>query len=355
MLSKLLVISLFSDAYSGIVHPPAVSHYNCSDGNYYVFQSSFRSISFNTDGGAISMTPYVSVRILIEESLFDKCSSLTSGGGVFISSTLGSIFLKKVCGYDCWSTANQFGFFLSGLTKPNVCQLVSITKCASQALSRTAAVYFQNGIQNHTSTNSSNNQLTSYSGCYSNVAAQLNWEFSTIVNNYAHTSVCLYFVSSATSVSYQIFNSNFVSNNSPSLSVLCYDRAILYIRSSFFNDNSGFLLGNNAYTTSSYLYNCYLFHNANSVSVAAVTLSNSTIRTTSGSTLSIGHFATYMCYNKDIIDILNENNAMKSPAQTIPPPPTDCFLESSPNSVLHINSVLSFLYISSVYLSMNIE
>jgi len=354
MLSKLLVTSLFSDAYSGIEHPPAISHYNCSDGNYYVFQSSFRSISFNTNGGAISITPYVSVRILIEESLFDKCSSLTSGGGVFISSTLGSIFLKKVCGYDCMSTANQFGFFLSGSTKPNVCQLVSITKCASQALSRTSAVYFQNGIQNHTSTNSSNNQLTSYSGCHSYYAAQLNWEFSTFVNNYAHTSVCLYFDSISTSVSYQILNSNFVANNSPSLAVFYYNYALLQIRTSVFIDNLNTLFSYQS-TTSITLFSCYLYHISGSISVASVTLSNSTIRTTSGPTLSIGHFATYLCYNKDIIDILNENNAMKSPAQTIPPPPTDCFLESSPNSVLNINSVLSFLYISSFYLTMNIE
>jgi len=293
-------------------------------------------MSYSTEGGAIYLKTYLETYILIEESLFDMDSSQTCGGAIYINAASGDICLFKVCGYDCWSSDSQFAYMLSGSSKKNFLWLVSITKCSTQSFSRKNTCKFINGNQEHKTTNISNNRVYDNSATYCENMNSLKWEYSTIVNNYAQNSGCIYFIRTDSFKDLYLNSLNIVSNDSPSNGIIYSKFLNLNLKNCCLFSNNGILLvgceysnTNNDYTRF-FVTDCIIYHKGTFYSGRSgfISTTNSTLRTTIGSTYRIDHFSTYLCYNKDILEILQENEN-NSPCQTLYPEPTECLIDNT--------------------------
>ena len=342
--SKKNLISSFSSVFPGRNSSSTTIITEASSGNYYIFDSNFRKLRFNEDGGAIFMNSRLNVYLLIEKSLFDDCYAFVRGGAIYLSIPSGTVAIMKTCGYQCFVDVSSVGQFLHQRTSTSVVSqsnLLSLSYCSTQAGSRSSVCYLQNGIHQHSNINTSNNQVNQVSSFGFNSIAYTVISYWTCTNNYAHSNHCFSIISASSTSTIRF--TNMVANNSPG-AIIYLNTATSIFHNSSFIDNEGTLF--NAVGSISFsptVRHCIIKHNLiySLFTVLAITFSQTFSITTGTSTLPISHYSTYLCYTNDYFSIVG-GLSVCTPAQTIPP---NCLAQSTDSNFLKLTNFFSLLII----------
>ena len=245
-------------------------------------------------GGAIYFNNN-NFKILIEYSIFLNCNSNIDGGSIYIYSTSNTdSILNFVIGYNSssgisndWNKGGQFSFIYT--INKNEYYFTSISKCASNSLSRRSSIYIGNGFQKINNFNNSNNIMFRHSSFAFFYSKSLNCNFSTISNNFVSNNLCIIFIQiSIISSNYYI---NFINNtNSISYSQIYSEDSseVNYLFSIFSKNNDilfSILRSNNIRISNCWID--HLFSIGNYISI-----SNSLTFT---STYNINHFNKFNC------------------------------------------------------------
>jgi len=283
-------------------------------------------------GGAINIQSNYSIRVMFERCLFDHCiafSNTIGGGGIYFSATQGSICLSQVCGYDCYvnnDKPGQFASLIVGASNNLVLTLLSMSQCAPISSLRNSAINLENGNQTFNNLNISRGYTSLIAGMRIFGVICCNAKYCTMANNCASSSQLIYFDSpSSLPGKFEYFN--VIANQSPLLSII-----YLYVPANYLNlyyglfyNNEVNLFGIKSGSCLLFLYHSLVFSPI-MTSFTTVTSSNCTIISSEVPTYKFSHFSTYMCYNKDIIDLLNECNV---PHPSVFPSPTECIFGSN--------------------------
>ena len=176
-----------------------------SDNNFYVFNCYFKGCK---ESGAIYIERTNKIFTLLEESVFNNCSSTSSGGSVFYNcEQLGQIVQKRTCYYKSLAKDNMAFYHRPKLAdSKNYAFDVSIYKCGeneSKGSYTFSAVYGEILISN---INCTNNKCGSCSSYYSSILANpVICNFSTFRENNQSGSKSFYFNSGSLAL-HQIFS-----------------------------------------------------------------------------------------------------------------------------------------------------
>jgi len=161
----------YGEPYDLVVHSARLRISNVS--SFFIHDSTFYMIKAVYDsGGVIHITS--EVNFYIERSLFAYCSvSSGHGGAIYLSSTLSSGVLDKVCAISCYclstsTTYGQFAYMYVKPTKINEAHFVSTSFCSPVSITTCSSLFLRNGKQKINNVNISHCQATYYSAlfCY---------------------------------------------------------------------------------------------------------------------------------------------------------------------------------------------
>ena len=282
--------------------------YSTSNDNYLISNSFFYGMktSLGTGAAAVTITNSFSSSVVIEKSTFFDCSSSSSNGGaILFQSTTGSIFLEKICAFQCkidtGSNNGQFCYITCSNIKKIQFILSSIRSCSPITVTSLSSIYLPGGLQKIEGLNSSENfaHQTSSIGIYSAMKSEIT--FSTIFNNSAVTHSAMFISNGAN----EMKNLNIVGNIHFGSSVGCITNigtSITSFHNSFFlNNHKLFLFFNQGELT---LYSCSCdFYSIQSISPTIYNLLSET------STISLVHINTVQC----LANIPNENLSNPNP------------------------------------------
>jgi hypothetical protein len=191
----------FADVYGNSYNPtnftgPVYTQtLNTNDNNVYVHDCVFSYCSSSSNGGALICGSNV-YRLLVEQTAFISCSTLSgAGGGIYFSnSASGECVLSRICGYNCSSTGSgpfAYIYLKNDVNNKNYVNDSSFTRSLKKSGSPARALYIFNGNILCQSVNISNNECDSYSGIYcrptaSSVSDTCCISHSSIVNNTAN-------------------------------------------------------------------------------------------------------------------------------------------------------------------------
>jgi len=180
--------------------------YNQVKGNvfgYHIFNCVFADMFSNRGSydlvvvnGVIYFRTTHSVELLVEDCVFCECSA---GGIYFYCPNDGASVIMKVCVYNCHTSlsdfkSGQFAYIGTNNLKRNEIDMVSISQCGREISNDKAhPLYLVLGIQKVIYLNSSNNKVYYYSGFSSSGSSKFNMSFSSLYDNLASHSVCLYY------------------------------------------------------------------------------------------------------------------------------------------------------------------
>ena len=346
MIFILIYVSLcsFNETFPGFDSFITTIHTNGSSGNYYLFDCTYHLIQHMHQGGAIYINSDSQLRIKIKKCLFNYCSSKSNGGAIYISATNGQSSISQICCYQCYvfsDASGQCSFITTKNNLRNDLIYSSFSKSPSVAQSRSSVNYFSNGNITFSLCNSSNNHVSTHCICYCYNPNGMFISFSSFCNNYAasHTGIG---VGNAGTSMRKIYFCNFIANTVGSygiISVWTYGTYVT-IDYSIFLDNIGYLFYKHIVDNWPPEYrvdNCYI--------KATISItpewnggpnSNSSIRTTNCGTYEFQLFSSYLCYGKNIEDILKNQEPL--------PTPTECVLLTSNGSNFDLSFFLSFLF-----------
>ena len=188
--------------------------------NVYIKNSFFQQITSNLHGGAISYYGSSRKRLLVEQSTFIECHSL-SGSGIYFD--YGDYYLNEICGLNCSSESTIAGVFGNFNVQEDICKgtIVNSAFCFCNSLNWgfTIAHFYGDFSFNL------NNE--SFNHCYRGSAfgidhASSNYiklSYSSFTNATSDESTCVVFEYSNTyfEVSYSNIINNKVNNNSNGL------------------------------------------------------------------------------------------------------------------------------------------
>jgi len=167
-----------------------------------------RYLSYSGDGGVIyAYGSYYSMNI--DYSMFYNCICSQNGGAIHFTSTNSS--LRMICANSCKAPNYHFSYLKA--SQVNQVVYLSVSNCSHTA-SGYYSIYLYTGDQRVDNTNSSMNNVFSYSGISISSPSSFTSSHCTYSNNKASVEICIsiYSTSGTISMSYV----NIVHNNSPS-------------------------------------------------------------------------------------------------------------------------------------------
>lgn len=207
--------------------------------NYYIHSCSFKNLKQytvdNYGGGAIRYISYSITYLLIENSVFEFCSSELSGGAMYLI-TSGYSHITKICGYGCQLLGNEkIGHFLysQGDARNNSINMVSVSGCGNPGYGNSHIISCYRGKQFSTNVNLSNCQSYSYAGIIHSQPTSGCVRFSQIFNNKAMNNGLFHFDGGIHSAEY----CNII-ENSPITSVATVDGSTFTFIGCYFNNNN---------------------------------------------------------------------------------------------------------------------
>jgi len=291
------------------------------DSTYLIHDSFFFQMSHNNSGGIIFCDNLTNVSVVVEDCVFCQCSiSGGMGGAIFFDCPSGDFVLNKVCAGYCYTRRGgsfQFAYITCGNENINYAAYLSIYKCSPEAQSRYHCIGFCNGNQTMKSLNVTSCIVHLFSATYHWNPSALLFDYSTIHNTFAEGFVCLYFAGGDEN---NMSHSNIVNNSQNYI----YEYGVIY--------NWG-----EATTT---IYKCVFFGNAIfgnqilfsnpsgelivfdcDIDQQITTLANVTFAETKtySSTSSLTHYLNNSC-------LIHPSTWFPTPAQTMPPSPTECMI-----------------------------
>jgi len=348
MISTLFLLSSLSDLYPDSNPIASVSYYNGKDNFVYVKDSSFHQLSMNLKGGAISIEPIVFTKVFLESSLFDSCYSGTGGAiSLTLKTTIG---VEKVCAFNCYASSNgQFGYFGLETLQTGNFQLFSMTKCSPSSVSgRSGGMDLYYGNFSMMNCNYSVNQAGSVS-VFRIVARYAEISHITVSDNSAASTDTINIQQTSTTainIRYMVF----INNQAANYHMTVQTKNITYISYSIFYGNINPLFYTAA-TNYERLVICdsYIFHSYALYTYLTVGTTNVTFGDKAIETYKFNHYSTFLCFNMNINDLLQNLNFACTPAPSIPPPPTDCEIETAMiNNVKTFTGFLGFIALSSL-------
>jgi len=233
--------SSFSDYFDGYSQSPQTiinSRITPTSSQVYLKLCMFRELKqTNANGGAIYMSSNSILRVLIEESSFDRCFVATkfSGGAIYSQINQGKMVLTKVCSHECGNGAlSTTGNGLFSCVYSLECKFMQTTIIRSYFLeiyNNYHVTIFYNGITIISNNNISNNYA--HHGCgvtYSN-PTKTTLSYSSIANNIARHSISLYFDGGSNTVDH----TNLINNTQQTTYYGIIRQGYLYSTSSSFN------------------------------------------------------------------------------------------------------------------------
>ena len=255
-----------------------------SEGNLFIFNCFFNSLSLVDSGGSIYISSNNLNIIFIENCIFYNLNCNSHGGAIYLNIPSGESFIYKSCGFNCSSKGDDhFSYINTHNSKNNQFYLNSISQCSPFFIGIHFPITFLNGLQAISNLNSSNNKINYHSGCglYSYNKTEIS--FSTFSKNYVQGYCCFSFYGSFNDRI--IKKSNFIFNNSPSLSVI-------YVSSSPFPTIDSCIFQNNSnvlFSSSLNIINSFIQHSG----TLGQSISSQYLIYTS--TQKIYHFYTFFC------------------------------------------------------------
>jgi len=292
------------------------------------------------------------VFLVIERSAFSYCQTgADDGGALYYHSNDGGMALQSVCAFHCYTEAGkgQFCWAKVGFDEKISMNIVAIQECAPATVfgTRYSPISFTNGNISLKNFNSSKNQVFQYSCLSVENMRSFNITFCSFIWNTATNYYGIYLYDSdytAVNMSY----GNFISNREIGLGygLLYAYKILLYISYSYFKDNDYILFYGGLSNLT--LNDCYIQHyslaNIFYAQMTLIKITNNYNTTTSKftETIPVEHFSTHQCaeafYHQNI------------PCETIPPLPTECFVETSTGissiSLIKIVNSLLALFVS---------
>ena len=261
-----------------------------------------RSIFFSGNGGIIYINE-LNINLIVEFSIFFKCSCTGGGGSIyyFCQLTYSSIYLTKICANECLCGSGNSGAFSLMLVNNDInnnisISYLSISKCANNGLGW-RSIYSQYGNQNFNFINSSNNNCYSTSGIIYAHPKKLISKFSSFKYNNSNKDIILDLNGGSNNLNLLFLN--IISNNSPNGNGIIHVASGNYlISNSIFYNNSLILYSLNS--GSLILENNLIHHNfLNSlISGNVQTALNNSILTTFFDTYKFNFFSTIHCESK---------------------------------------------------------
>jgi hypothetical protein len=269
----------------------------------HVLNCLFRSITSESNGGALSCSTSLT-NLLIETTSFFSCKTSGYGGAIyFVNKGSGQCVLYKICGYDCCTTSSSHGQFTciemnNADSSKNYVNYSSISRCVNENSSSYHTLRHLYGQIHCPLVNITMNKCYYRSGIYcvpfsdsNSVTCSLS--YSTFANNNATYSICILLESSNSK--YEIKSCNILRNTqgSPNSEGTIYTWGNLIIEDSC-------ILENNAN---------YIFYVTSSS--YSITLSNCTVDKTSNNRnliiqntvtksfiLALNHMSTRNCHSE---------------------------------------------------------
>jgi len=345
---KLFLLSAFSDFFPA---SSCISQLTNPLTNYHVFDCQFFHLTRSANGGVIAFSS-VAVQVVIESCIFHNCSVTTTsfnGGAIFFSCNPGSLVLSKICASRCQITgsSSKHGLFLySSAGNQNIILMLSLYHSVQTVVgSQQSPIFMDLGIQQVKYLNSSYNSANKYSVMYSVSSSELLHEFNNYVHCRTNSFSAVHLSNSPTNL---IRNCNFFNNTSPEVvtgGVLTCTTTQFNVYACVFAQNYNILLFGNISVSNSWIQ-----HNE-TISSGLVSILSSTISTESvAPTYEIFHFSTAFCMIPTPAPTIQPTleNMFCTPAQTIPPLPTECYYTDQNMKILSLKSILNFASLATI-------
>lgn len=186
-LNHYLFFHFYKSAFNDFFFAPSCQTRMVSYGLPHIHDCYFTRFSLLTDIGGIIYYSGVDAFLVLEKCIFHNLISSSEAAGLYFQiSTNGGLAISKVCVSNCSADSNM-GQFSSSITLSfclTTYHFSSIEKTAMSSInSRRGSIYMKFGFQNITSTNSSNNNCFSYSGCFCQNHTSLSITYTTFWKN----------------------------------------------------------------------------------------------------------------------------------------------------------------------------
>jgi len=200
------------------------SPYNYQNDDYVLKNCYFFELSSASSGAAICFLSS-DRSIVVESSVFSKCTTHGSAGAIYVPYSC-SVSLSKVCGYKCWARDYYCFSYITCGSYISESNLVSISSCPDRlyidGYTLYYSTYFCGGQFDHSYMNSSFNEVGEFSIARINDVSQGNMGYCTFAHTYAQTcTAILYFYSKIHTTM-----TNFVNNTQNGVkyggTLLCY-------------------------------------------------------------------------------------------------------------------------------------
>jgi len=309
--------------------------------DYFIKDSFFQSMTFR----AVSIYTDQLKNVVIDSTVFYNISSPYHSGAIYVV-TGGNILVNKVCGFRCFTQnpahTNQFGIVLTGNNYNNGIYYTSLSYCPTQGDRQySMQVHFGNqilnGINYSYNTNSGPN-----SGLYLYETQPFQFLYSNYYNNVGNGqySFRIYAINPEQG---DIKHCNFINNRMTDWGntvFYFYGEASFLIEKCVFARNLGTLFRFHTTTAGNFiLLSCSIAHQYSGTYLATVSATVKSVVVTSvviTQSLALEHLSTVYC----IADLpfssesISELCLPPTPPQSLPPIPTDCFVESITGSSL---------------------
>jgi len=325
--------------------------------DYYIKDSVFLDLSYRS----LSLYTDQYKNIVVDSTLFYNVSSPQNYGAVFIV-TNGNCLICKACAFKCYSqnptSSYQFGSITVGIASRNDVLLSSASSCPFEG-NRQHPLSLSNGFINVDMFNLSYNTNTgTYSGIYMSPTQPFSYLYST---HYGNTGNGHYHfrISCGYQVQGDIKYCNFIYNRLTAWGnqlFYYHGEASYLVEKCIFARNLGTLFAANTGTLGSFiLLSCSIAHQYSGTYLATVSATVKSVVVTSvviTQSYALEHLSTVYC----IADLpfssesISELCLPPTPPQSLPPIPTDCFVESITGSSLinvltMVKSAIAYLLI----------
>jgi len=256
------------------------------DKNINISLCFFSRYSLYDGNGGVVFVSISSCSMKINYSMFHNCVCSNYGGAICFYST--NSCLRMICANSCSALLGQFTWL--EVSQTNQVEYLSVSNC-SQTTSGSYSIRLFSGNHIVDNTNSSMNNAIQGSGIFVNSPSSFTSSLCSFSNNIASSSMCIYFSSSAGTISMSY--ANIVHNNSPSRGVVYVwgggSRKMMYC---IFWNNQNYLFC--VYGGSLEVSHSFIDHSASfSTSTSVSTSTNNTL--THIITYQLQFFKSYYC------------------------------------------------------------
>ena len=257
--------------------------------NISIINCLIKDISSQTSGGAIYISK-TTISLNINDTTFYQCISTNGNGGAIFFTNGLNIQLFKICALVCKANSHyQFAYLRT--TSNQILDLNTINNCSN--LNGYQTLHLENGNQNLSKSNISNNNNIWISGIWYLNPKSFFCNYCTFYNNTVRDYICIYLYGYSGTIS----KSNIILNNSPTNGVVSvYNSGNYILDECIFDQNQNILL--NVITGTLKLNNCYINHLSNSITTNTINVPIFSPTLIITNTIYF-FYSTYNCYYKN--------------------------------------------------------